>query len=157
MLKSLSIPIKKHCTAEEFEKEIPKFLSKTRRFVYWTTSLYPEFYNKEKVRCAIIDTVDRGIEVKMILDPIADFKKVEWIKKLYKEGKIKVRMATTPNPHVIIGDGFNLRSEPLHKPDTPGGENIIVYNSVIAKDQEIEFLRLWNDKEKTEEPPSDKE
>lgn len=152
------------CDSTEFENKIPELLDRSKHFVYWSTSLYPPFYNKDGVRKAIENAVSRNVSISFLLSEDIDVRKtmdeVVWLRELWVEGKIGIRQTKERNlPHVIIEDNLHVRLEKYHPQKMTGGKNkIITYCPVLARNQAFEFSNLWrnakdigqNEKEPTE-------
>lgn len=144
---------------EEFEAPISDLLLKGKNFVDMSTSLYPEFYNREKLKNAIKTCARSVLRFRILLDKETDIgelkKEVPWIFALRGEYPKKIEMAKAKEDitHYILIDEKHFRIEGEHKHDL-GGElvlrNLIVENPprIIAARLIHEFNGWWNSAEK---------
>lgn len=137
----------KTVSGSDFTKEIPNLLSKANRYVYWTTALHPPFFNAAQVKNAIADVVGRGVHLKILVDSDSEIDEVAWLEELWKSGVVEIRRTKSSRPHRIVVDGRHLRREPRHLSTTQGDRNFIIYDTVFAQNEEIEFLRMWETSE----------
>jgi len=144
---------------EEFEEPISDLLLEGKNFVDMSTSLYPEFYNREKLKNAIKTCARSVWRFRILLDKETDIgelkKEVPWIFALRREYPKKIEMAKAKEDithHILIDEKY-FRIEGKHKRDL-GGElvlrNLIVVNPprVIAARLIREFNGWWNSAEK---------
>lgn len=144
---------------EEFEEPISDLLLKGKNFVDMSTSLYPEFYNREKLKNAIKTCARNVLRFRILLDKEVDIgelkKEVSWVFALKEEYPKKIEMAKAKEDiaHYILIDEKYFRIEGEHKHDL-GGElvlrNLIVENPprIIAVQLIREFNGWWNSAEK---------
>lgn len=144
---------------EEFEEPISDLLLKSKNFVDMSTSLYPEFYNREKLKNAIKTCTQSVWRFRILLDKETDIgelkKEVPWIFALRGEypKKIEIAKAKEDITHHILIDEKYFRIEGKHKRDLSGEpvlRNLIVENPprVIAARLIREFNGWWNSAEK---------
>jgi sugar-specific transcriptional regulator TrmB len=144
-------PKVKEYSANEFSDKVSELLNLAKREILISTYLDPKFYNKEEVKEAFESAVERGVDVKILLDKDAyPITEVGWINKLYQDNKIKVKQSYDKIPHVIIIDELHLREETLHeKGNYKDVKNTIIeYAYGLALRRKFEFLEWWNAAEK---------
>lgn len=144
---------------EEFEEPISDLLLEGKNFVDMSTSLYPGFYNREKLKNAIKTCARSVLRFRILLDKETDIgelkKEVSWIFELKKEYPeiVEIAKAKEDITHHILIDEKYFRIEGKHKRDLSGEpvlRNLIVENPprIIAARLIYEFNGWWNSAEK---------
>lgn len=146
---------------KEFEEPISDLLMKGKKFVDMSTSLYPPFYNHEKVKDAIKTCAQNVSKLRILLDKETDIdelkKEVSWIFELKNEypETVKIAQAKEDITHHILIDEKYFRIEGKHIRD-PSGElilrNLIVENPprIVAMQLLYQFNSWWNNSEKVD-------
>lgn len=130
----------------EFEEPIRDILMKSKNFVDMSTSLFPEFYNDEKVKHAIETTVQNVSRFRLLLDKRVDInelkKEVSWVFELKNKypDKVKIAKATEDIMHHILIDEKYFRIESEHELDKSG--KIILRNLIVEAPPRIIALQL---------------
>ena len=146
---------------EEFEEPISDLLLKGKNFVDMSTSLYPEFYNREKLKNAIKTCAQNVLRFRILLDKEVDIgelkKEVSWIFELKKEYPeiVEIAKAKEDITHHILIDEKYFRIEGKHKRDLSGEHvlrNLIVENPprIITLQLLHQFNSWWNNSEKVD-------
>ena len=124
---------------EEFIDPVAELFKKAKMFVDMSTTLYPEFYNNEKIKKSIKKSIEKVAEMRILLDKDADVNQlkrdVKWLFDERKKfpGKIKIAKARTNVEHRIIVDGRHIRIEGEHK-------NFKKIRNLIVFDAEVELI-----------------
>lgn len=136
---------------EKLKKGIAKILNSAEQYIYLSTTLYPDFYNDDKIRKAMVKAskrvsdeinilIDKGVNIKNIED------KMSWI---FKLNNVKIRQANYKVAHWIIIDDKKLR---LEKNAVSGhnSPNLIVNDchTILADVFVEDFLRCWAESDK---------
>ncbi len=134
---------------ENFVRIVPKLFSKAENLVWMSTSLYPDFYNRDNVREAVEKAAYRVEDFRMLIDNMVDEKerlsKIPWLKKLIKEGKIKIKKAAYEIRHIIIIDKKIVRIEEYHPANRRAEGNLLVEDPLIILIEATLFNRWWRD------------
>ena len=119
------------------EPAITKLLNLACKSVWLSSNLSPEFYHRQTVKEAIISSLDRVKDFRLLLDPSVDWvarkKNIPWIVPFVEKGQIKVRKSIQPIPHWLLIDGTHFRLEKEHKGDLSETNNLILYNVATQK------------------------
>jgi len=141
----LEWPSYEECTAEEFSSKVPSLFDRAKSEILISTSGAKDFYEKnEKAKEALKRAIDRGVEIKMLLDEGAE--PVEWILDESQKGHIQLKRSKERIYHVIVVDGKHTRIETIHdKENYKDAKNTIVYNDIVNGDTfYLEFMKVWN-------------
>lgn len=131
------------------ESHIIKLYNKASKFIWTSTNLYPEFYNKPNVAEAIKKAAERVENFFLLHDSsLIDWDEIKtqvtWISELIEKGKVIVRKSTARLRHWLIIDGshFRLAKEQLGTTSTP--KNLIVWNAAKpTADYLIDIFAGW--------------
>jgi len=129
--------------------ETPKLIAKARRELKIVSgSLYPSFYNDERISRSLEAAVRRGVTVKVVCGPRADLSKVPALSDLRRQGLVEIRrLNTEPRPHFMVVDGGrHIRLEAPHPEERLGTVRaMVIYNSVeLGREHDRLFDELWN-------------
>ncbi len=138
------IPSVKPLSSAEFREEIPKLIEGANKYIHMSSSLYPEFYNDEKVQAAFENRINK-VHMKILLTPggESNLKKVEYLKTAFINGDIEICKINRDIPHIMVVDGNKARIEKKHPRNKPGVENLIYKNSVKVDNTEVDFIEWW--------------
>jgi len=138
------LKLEKVRTPKETEEKIIELLNSAKKFVWQSSGLNEEFYNKEKVREAITNCAKRVRDYRLIVvgDAKTKLDKVKWIRDLpitIRENRDKSVL------HWLIIDGKHYRFEKPHLEEKTGAGNLICWNmdSMYSRILERRFLRWW--------------
>lgn len=142
---------------EDFVEPICSLLEAAENFVDMSTSLYPDFYNKDELKDAIKTCVKKVIKFRILLDKDADIdalkKEIPWIFDLQDKylDTLEIAQASGDISHWILVDEISLRLEEKHKYE----EKLILRNLyiqnpplIIAKTYIRQFDIWWDTAER---------
>jgi hypothetical protein len=126
-------------------RETPKLINKAKyELKIVSRTLSPQFYNAEPILQALEESIKRGVEIKILCGPTADFTKVPKLKNWNEQRKIELKKLTEePSSNfIVVDDGRHIRLEVKDSPE--GTRAIIVYNSVeLGPKYALLFNKLW--------------
>ena len=138
---------------EDFVKPVCGLIKAAENFVDMSTSLYPDFYNKDELKDAIKTCVKKVIKFRILLDSGANIdtlkEKIPWIFDLQDKypDTLEIAQASGDISHWILVDEISLRLEEKHKYD----EKLILRNLyienpplIIAKTYIRQFDIWWD-------------
>jgi len=102
---------------------IVNMFGNSKKFVDMATSLFPDFYNDERVRKAIVDCVNGPVKFRILIDKEVNINNIEnevqWLFALkdQKPDQIRIAHATEGIKHYINVDNKYFRLEGKHKID----------------------------------------
>lgn len=119
---------------EDPEIHIIKLYNKASKYVWTSTNLYPEFYNRPKVVEAIQKAAERVGNFFLLHDSsLIDWDEIRtrltWMSELVEKGKVIVRKSTARLRHWLIIDGSHFRLAKEHLGTTSTPKNLIVWNA----------------------------
>lgn len=136
---------------EDPEGYVIKLYNKASKYIWTSTSLNPEFYNRPKIIEAITNAVKRVESFHLIYDAVTDWneikEKVLWLSEFVEKGKIKVRESLTRLSHWLIVDGSHFRLEKKHEHiNVLKLRNLIVWdaNTPVADKLTDMFAGWWH-------------
>jgi len=140
----LEWPSIEKCTAEEFSSKVPALFDRAKSEILISTSGAKDFYEEKEVKGALERAIERGVEIKMLLDK--DAEPVEWILNESQKGHIQLKRSKERIYHVIVVDGKHTRIEDIHdKENYKNAENDIFYNDIfMAEIFYVKFMKVWN-------------
>lgn len=120
--------------------------SDTEKYLWLSTSLYPDFYNQSEIKESLEKLADKDVEIRVLLDEDVDIEdrreRVNW---LFTLPSAKIRHSEKNIPHWVIADGNNLRLEKSHESGRHGGPNLIVSDAdkMLSDVFETRFEKFW--------------
>lgn len=131
------------------EDVIVELFDEARNTVSMSSRLYPDFYNKDRVKQAMEGAAKRVDEFQLLLDANIDLKKrktqLPWFAKLVEDEGIEVRKSKRRIRHWMIIDGEHFRLEKMHPKNALKPSNLIVWDAIdpLADMLQEKFRRWW--------------
>lgn len=133
-------------SAEDFLEAVPELFDMAEIEILISTLLDQEFYKDSNIKRSLQDAIDKGVDVKILLDKDAyPLSEIGWLYDLYQNCNVDIRRSRKKVPHKIIVDELHLRWETEH----PKGNYEDVENEVIkfafglALKEKFNFLDIW--------------
>jgi len=131
------------------EAKIIELLEAAHDRLWMGSRLHPDFYNREKVKQAMITTANKVNEFHLLFDTQANWQErksqLPWIVDLVKNGRITIRKSEYPIPHWMVVDGKHFRLEKEHPQNVTKTSNLIIWDSFkpIADMLQDTFNSWW--------------
>lgn len=128
--------IMKVLRVDEFDEEfitdkLIEIYEDTEDYLWFSTSLHPEFFSREDIRDTISDLCDRGVTINILLDEeVSAEERRQELPWVFENDCIEIKQSENEIPHRVISDGDHLRLEKPHTIQQKGAANLIAMNAV---------------------------
>lgn len=137
------------------EEVIANLLIKTEKSVAMSTSLFPPFFNRPKIKEAFLKALNEADNFRLLIDYNNDWeeskKQIPWLANLETETKLNVRKSPNPVLHWVMVDGRHFRLEKPHgtfpSKEVIKTSNLLIEDAIKAISDELQdtFNLWWKD------------
>lgn len=133
------------------EEKIVQLLNSSEKTVWMSSSVQPDFFNKEDVRAAMEKACSSVSEFHLLLSSEVDWEErrqaLPWLANLADDNRITIKKSQEMIPHWLFIDGKNFRLEKGHLEEKPlTTNNLIIWNATkpIADMLQAKYEQWWN-------------
>jgi hypothetical protein len=133
------------------EEKIVQLLNCSQKTVWMSSSVQPDFFNKNDVKEAMEKASRRVSAFHLLLSSEVDWETrrqaLPWLVALENENKITIKKSKEMIPHWLFADGKNFRLEKGHLEEKPlMTNNLVIWNATkpIAEMLQAKYEQWWN-------------